>query len=103
MTFTYFLLIGVIKMLSLVGVRAVDISRAVGASCYTGLTSYNKVIAGVIPAIENEYDLIDFFFSMCSKLRFMTHTIIEKPTTRKELVELFRELEMEMQNEEKTI
>ena len=103
MTFTYFLLIGVIKMLSLVGIRAVDISKAVGASCYTGLTSYNKVIAGVIPAIENEYDLIDFFFSMCSKLRLTTHTIIRKPTTRKELVELFRELETEIQNEEKTI
>lgn len=86
-------------MLSLVGLRAVDIAQAVTESAYTEIGSYNKPIAGIIPVIKDEYDLADWFFDMCKQLNIAEYTIIRRPKNKSELAKLFRELEKEIKDE----
>lgn len=48
-------------MKSLVGLRAVDITRKLGESGYFTIGSYGKPIAMVIPVINNRDELIKLF------------------------------------------
>lgn len=80
-------------MLSLVGLRAVDVVKEVGERPYTELTSYNKPIAGIVPHIGCSEDFVRLFLAMRENLGIQDYKIVKIPKTRQELARLCRSFE----------
>ena len=86
-------------MVSLVGLKAVDIASKLGREGSFEISSYNIPICTVIPVLGSCYDLVDIFYQLTKRLNCTDYTVIKKPRSREELIKLYRELEGELKNE----
>lgn len=90
-------------MESLVGLKAIDITRILGERGSFQIGSYNTAICTVIPIISNCHELVKLFYNIGSKLDCNDYTVVVKPKNQSDLAKIYRELEKELQNEGETV